>query len=58
MNYYLENSVTEQLAHKNSVGEHDGLTTDRISDAAWFDTRTDAYDFAQNFGPDWQVRAA
>jgi hypothetical protein len=53
--YYLEHRLTGQLAHANSIGEHDGLVTDHVHEAARFDSFGDASDFAQNFGADWFV---
>ena len=52
--FYLENS-NGKLAHKDSKGEHDGLVTENVADAASFATWGEASDYGQNFGPDWDV---
>ncbi|WP_176538943.1 hypothetical protein [Rhizobium sp. J15] len=53
--YVLLNEKTRKFAHKDSIGEHDGLVTDREEDAAQFEDWGDASDYSQNFGPDWIV---
>lgn len=51
--YVLKNRQTKLLAHRNSVGQHDGLVTDDIGDAKEFATFGEASDYAQNFGDGW-----
>lgn len=52
---YLINELTGELAHKDSVGEHDGKVTKDFADAACFDDYGAASEYSQNFGPDWRV---
>jgi hypothetical protein len=53
--YLLRNTVTGEFAHFASSGQHDGLTTDNVSDAREFDSYGEAAEFNQNFGPEWTV---
>jgi hypothetical protein len=55
MTYLIENAQTGQLAAQDCQGEHDGRFTNDANEARIFDTRGQASDFAQNFGPDWSV---
>lgn len=55
MSCYLHNQATGQYAHQSSIGEHDGLTTNDLREAACFDTWGEASEYSQNFGPDWFV---
>jgi len=55
MTFVIENTVTGQLARQDCTGEHDGKFTNDAKLAAFFDTRGEASDFCQNFGPDWNV---
>ncbi|WP_164885786.1 hypothetical protein [Paenirhodobacter populi] len=55
MSYYLRNEVSGTYAHRDSIGQHDGLTTTDLDNAARFDTWGEASDYSQNFGPDWSV---
>lgn len=50
--FYLRNETTDELAHKDSRGQHDGLVTKEFKDAAKFSTGGEASDYSQNFGPD------
>ena len=54
--FYLANMKTNKWARDDSAGEHDGLVTDTLTDAAAFDTWGDAANYSQNFGPDWEVK--
>lgn len=53
--FYLYNERSCLYAHRDSKGQHDGLTTANLADAATFDTFGQASDYSQNFGPDWIV---
>lgn len=53
--YYLINDRTGEWAHKDSIGEHDGLTTRNDREAAVFESYGEASEYSQNFGPDWRV---
>lgn len=53
--FYLANYQANKWAHRDSSGEHDGLVTERMADAACFDTFAEASEYSQNFGPDWSV---
>ena len=55
MLFFIENTDTGLLAAEGCTGEHDGRFTDDARRAAAFDTRGEASDFCQNFGPSWQV---
>lgn len=55
MLYLIENAKTGQLAREDCQGEHDGKFTDSMNEAAIFETRSEAYDALQNFGPDWRI---
>ena len=56
--YVIQNEKTGLLARHDSEGEHDGRVTDDITIAKEFwGNRSAAYEFSQNFGPDWSVQA-
>lgn len=55
MTFVIENTLTGELAAEDCEGQHDGKFTMDANNARIFDTRGEASDFAQNFGPDWCV---
>lgn len=55
MTFLIENTDTGQMAAEGCIGEHDGMFTNDARKAITFDTRGEASDFCQNFGPNWQV---
>lgn len=54
--FYLYNERSCFYAHRDSKGQHDGLTTVKLIDAATFETFGKASEYSQNFGPDWIVK--
>lgn len=55
VSYFLQNEMTELFARHDSQGEHDGKVTQNLEDAKEFQTRAEAYEFAQNFGPHFNI---
>ena len=53
--FYIEHEDTAKLVAVGSTGEHDVKETDAVAQAIAFDSRGDANDFSQNFGPSWNV---
>lgn len=53
--YLIENTLTGQLAAQDCTGGHDGRFTMDAREALAFTSRGEASDFAQNFGPAWNV---
>lgn len=53
--FYIEHEKTNDLANDDCTGEHDVKPTQIMHDAKSFETRAEAYDFWQNFGPDWNI---
>lgn len=53
--FYIEHEDTAKLVAQGSTGEHDVKETDSVSEAVSFDSRSEASDFSQNFGPSWNV---
>lgn len=54
-NFFLFNEARDVFAAEDSQGEHDGKVAYSVRSAKMFDTRGEARDFGQNFGPDWNV---
>ena len=55
MLYVIENAETGEVAAIGCEGEHDGKFTKVFAEALTFETRSEAYEFAQNFGHRWNV---
>lgn len=52
---YLINDSTGKYADKACTGEHNVKPVDSIVDAKAFDDQNEAWEFSQNFGPDWRL---
>lgn len=54
MTFYIEHD-SGQLASAGCTGQHDAKLVNSVHDAQQYETRAEAYDALQNFGPDWTI---
>jgi hypothetical protein len=53
--YVIEHELTGRMVSKECTGSDNIIDTVSVEAAATFDTRGEARDYAQNFGPEWKV---
>lgn len=52
--YYMEHE-SGQLASKGCTGSHNAELVNLPSEAQRYETRAEAYEASQNFGPEWSI---
>ena len=52
--YYIEHE-SGQLANKGSTGQHDAKFVNLCSEAQSYETRAEACEASQNYGPEWNI---